>query len=450
MKNKSIKQILKYFYYKIPDYYRLGNSFKKKYDFLEKSQWYSEQEIKEFQLKKLKEIIEYSYKNVPYYTKLFNKINLKPEDIKDLEDIKKIPYLTKSIIKNNINDLVSKEYINKEKKLVATGGSTGMPLEFYIDFKKDKINEWAFITSMWSRIGYNVRKNERSVIIKGYKPKKGIAEYNANNLILSSYLISNYFIKEYIDRINKFNPKFIQAYPSSITLLCKYIKQNNLKLEVNNLKAIICPSEMLYDSQREIIEEVFGVRVYTFYGHTEHCCIGGECEESHYYHLNYEYGYTELLNNDNNVKNEDEIGELVATSFNNYVMPFIRYKTGDLAINTNKKCVCGRNYKIIKKLYGRSQEYFVKKNRELMTFMYSDVPLWCIKDKLVNYQYIQNEPGKIILNINSNDNIEDYLNEIRKEFNKYYGELDLEINQVDNIERTKRGKFKFLIQNLEF
>ena len=191
----------------------------------------------------------------------------------------------------------------------------------------------------------------------------------------------------YLDLIKKFDPDFIQAYPSSISVVSDYIIENKLNFRWKNLKAIICASENIYDFQRFKIEQAFGVRVYSFYGHSEKACIGGECEKSNYYHLQREYGYTEL-----NATKEDEVSEIVATGFNNYAMPFIRYKTCDMAINTNEACSCGRNYKLIKRVEGRKQDYFIDKNGCKKNFIWSDYSLWKVKDKIFAYQYIQNEP----------------------------------------------------------
>jgi phenylacetate-CoA ligase len=203
-----------------------------------------------------------------------------------------------------------------------------------------------------------------------------------------------------------------------------FILENNIKLKINNLKAVLCASENLYDFQRKKINEVFNGRVYSFYGHTEHCCLGGECEKSSYYHLFSEYGYTEIINeNGEDVKEENEMGEIVATGFNNYVMPFIRYRTGDIAVNTNEKCECGRNYKLIKRVQGRVQEFFIDEKENLVIFTWADEPIWHVKHKIKEYQYVQNELGKVILNIECKDKL-----------------IDIEINQI------KRGVFEILIQ----
>ncbi|MDU2663342.1 MAG: phenylacetate--CoA ligase family protein [Clostridium perfringens] len=446
----KIKRPISNIYYRIPDYFRYGKEFRKNYKFLKESQFWSEKKLEEYQLNQLKKLIKHAYETVPYYTKLFNNNNIKVSDINSFNDLKKIPYLTKEIIQDNLEDLISNKYNKQKIDYVTTGGSTGTPMGFYIDKKYDFEREWAFIANMWERVGYNVKSDNRMIILRGDIPENSFYEYKNNKLILSSFSIEKN-INEYINLIENYEPDFIQAYPSAIIIISNYINSNNIKIKLKKLKAIICGSENINENQRKDIEQAFNTRVYTFYGHTEHSCIGGECEKSNFYHLNSEYGYTEIIDkNGFEVKTEDKVGELVVTGFNNYVVPFIRYKTSDMAVVTNKKCTCGRNYRLIKKIEGRKQEYFVNSMNERVIFTWADYPLWQCKDKIWSYQYIQNNPGEVELNIHFKDNNEIYdLKKIEEAFKKYYKNIKININIVNNINRTKRGKFKYIIQNIK-
>lgn len=447
--NKTICNI----YYNIPDYIKYGRKFRKQYNFLEESQYWSKEKLEKYQLNELKKLIKHAYETVPYYKKLFDKNNIRYEQINSFEDLKKIPYLTKDIIKENLEELISNKYNKNDIKYVTTGGSTGVPMGFYIDDRSDFLREWSFIANIWNRVGYNPKKNNRMVILRGNFIENGFYEYKDNKLILSSFKIEKH-IEKYIELIRDYNPDFIQAYPSSIIILARYINLKKINLKLNNLKAIICSSENIYSQQRNEIEDAFNTRVFSFYGHTEHSCIAGECEQNTFYHLNSEYGYTELLDEQGKEIIEDgNLGELVVTGFGNYVMPFIRYKTGDMAILSKEKCDCGRNYKMIKKIQGRKQDYFINKNGEKIIFTWADYPLWSIKDKIWAYQYVQNEPGKVFLYIHFKEEVKPFefkniFDEVEKIFNKYYDDFEIEIRLNNEIKRTSRGKFKYLIQNI--
>jgi phenylacetate-CoA ligase len=448
---KFIKKPAKIVYSYIPEYIRQGQIFRDKYNFLEESQYWPKQKLEEYQMLEVKKLIDHAYNTVPYYTKLFSEYDIMPDDIQDFNDLKKIPYLTKEIIQNNLKDLVSTLYDKKQISYVTTGGSTGIPMGFYIDKKTVAAIEAAFMYHQLKRVGFDVYKINKSAVLRGNVPAKGIYEHKGNQLILSSFQLTDENMKIYTKLLENFKPDFIQAYPSSIDIFSNFIINNNIKFKLPNLKAILCGSENLYDFQRKKIEMAFSTRVYSWYGHTEVCCLAGECEKSNYYHIFSEYGYTELINeNGQDVQEEDEVGEIVATGFNNYAMPFIRYKTCDMAVNTNEICSCGRNYNLIKRVEGRKQDYFIDKFGNKITFTCSDDALWRVNDKIFAYQYIQNEAGKVMLIIEPKKEFESCDYEcIRQDFLNYYPNFQIEIKLIKHIERTKRGKFRYLVQNIK-
>jgi len=125
--------------------------------------------------------------------------------------LKKIPYLTKEIIRNNLDDLISKKYNKKNLRYVTTGGSTGTPMGFYQDKNREQKIEWAFTANLWSRIGYDTEKSYKMVILRGNIPKTGDYEYIGKNLVLSSFNLIEDKMDNYIQRILDFKPDFIQA-----------------------------------------------------------------------------------------------------------------------------------------------------------------------------------------------------------------------------------------------
>lgn len=430
-----------------------GNTFYETYRFLKKSQWWSEEEIQAYQLNKLQELIAHAYENVPYYTHLFNKIGLKPEDIQNFDDLKQIPYLTKEIIQENIDLLKAKNYPESSFQYVNTGGSTGIPMGFYIEKGTSNAKERAFIKTMWDKVGYRFR--DKCVYLRGAIVKDAdhgnFWEYNMLNrwLILSSYHMTGKNLPAYIEEIQKFKPKYFQAYPSAITILAKYMKDNGIS-PFPTVKAILCGSENLYSSQRKLIKDVFECRVYSWYGHSEQAVLGGECEYSPNYHLFPEYGYTELIDEQgNDVTLQDRMGEVVVTGFNNPIFPFIRYRTMDLGVLTNEKCKCGRDYPLLKRVEGRLQEFIVTKDDRLISMtainMHSDV-----FSNVKQFQFYQEKKGDVVLNIVKSDSYsENDSSIIKKQLKEKFGnDVNLTLKFVDHIYRTKSGKYRFLIQKL--
>jgi len=258
-------------------------------------------------------------------------------------------------------------------------------------------------------------------------------------------------LPKYIKIIRKFNPDFIWNYPSAITILAKFMKENNIK-PFASVRALLCGSENLYPWQRKLLEEVFQCRVYSWYGHTEQAVLAGECERSNYYHVFPEYGLTELINgNGKTVSNDGEMGEVVATGFNNFVFPFIRYRTDDLAVFSNSKCDCGRNYSLVKQIEGRLQDLVVTKDKRYITltaliFAQHFESFSRIKEM----QIVQEKEGEIKIRVVKSSQYSDKdENEIMSKMNMAVGDgLNIRFEYVGYIPRTKSGKYRFLIQKL--
>ncbi len=219
------------------------------YTFLRKSQWWSRKQLEEYQVQQLGRLVRHAYENVPYYKKVFDERGLKPGDIQNLDDLKKLPFLTRDIIRENLDDLKATNYPRKRLECVTTGGSTGVPLSLYYEKGVSRTIEWAFLKALWDRVDFKFW--DKCLILRGGRIKSAAEgrfwEYSlfGRRLILSSYHMSDWNLPKYVARIRKFKPKFIHAFPSTITLLAKYMRENNIE-SFPTVKAIICGSEMLY------------------------------------------------------------------------------------------------------------------------------------------------------------------------------------------------------------
>ena len=311
----------------------------------------------------------------------------------------------------------------------------------------------AYIENLWKRVGFKLY--DRCLVLRGEalsvigNKKYWKMNRSINWLSMSSFHINDQTFPIYMDKIKSFKPEFIVAYPSVIYLLAVLFKRYHVP-PIKSLKAIILSSESVYESQRTYIENVFNTRVFSYYGLSEKCCIAAECENSTFYEFAPYYGFVEYINqNEDWCTEEDEKGEIVATSFNNYTFPFIRYKTGDTCIFTTKKQT-ERNWSTIKQITGRAQEYLVDKSNNIVTFTCHDEPFYSIIEKVNAYQFHQNKPGEVKVLIENIEPInEKEFSRVRKELNGYYNNIIFTCETVKSISRTKSGKFKYLIQKLD-
>lgn len=405
-------------------YWRTYSTF---FNNLEKNKL-SDKEKKEWQLKKLNEILKYSQENVTYYTRIFkeNKIDL---PLKSLEEMSKIPILTKEIIRKNYEDLISRKKM--KSYILNTGGSTGEPLKI-LKSKENCVKEEFFLDSYMKEVGLKSFKC-RKAIIRGEYPKHGIAEKIGNNLILSSYLISKNTIKDYISKLENFNPEILHVYPSSIYMIAKIIDEKNLNVTLPKLKLIFSSSEMFYLEQKKLVNKVFKCKIFDLYGNTENTVHAINLFPEMNYQFNDFYSYVEIMNN-----------EIISTAFNDLAMPLIRYKTDD-----EIEYIDDRGNFIIK---GRLQDYIYGDNKE----KYPVVGIifgqhFTSFQDIENFQIKQEKIGEIDFMIQSKKKLrrekeEEICKILEKCTNNH---LRININYVEKLEKTNRGKHRFLIQSIK-
>jgi phenylacetate-CoA ligase len=449
---RPVRQFLRYGKSMIPHRIRCGRAFRETADFLEESQWWSRKDLDNYQMRRLAQLLEHAYANTVYYRRIFDERGLKPGDIQSFADLRKLPCLTKEIVRRNGKDLVATNFPESKREALMTSGTTDMPLTFYQEKGVAEARERAFIHHLWSRVGF--RAGHRSIYMRGYLPSgSGPRAFSGRNpldwaLSLSSFHLNRESFPRYVDTIRRFRPDFLNVYPSAAIILAHYMKEAGVP-PFTGIRAVMCSSETLHPWQRAVLEEVFGCRVYSFYGHSEKAVLAGECEESAHYHIQPEYGLVEVPEDCPTAEGEEAATEVVATSFNNFVMPLIRYRTRDLAEFAPGRCACGRNHSLIKQIHGRAQEYLVNPSGEPVTFTWADIAIWEVPDKVNGYQFIQDEPGRVALHIEPLSAFTPEEEEaVKGAFLKYYPNIAIELRLVDSLPRTKRGKLKYLIQNL--
>ncbi len=423
---------------------RQGFGYSKIYKDLQKSQYFSREQLDELQNQKLRKIIYHCYKNVPYYTDLFNNLNLKPEDITTKEDLAKLPFLDKYIVKENFDKLIAKNKFRFLSYETKTSGTTGTPGRIVWD-KISLDYEYAVVDRFYKNSGDN---NAKRVVLRGYlikpvgdntPPFWKLNSIN-NELIMSSYHFNNETSKLYIEKIQEFNPQIIYAYPSTAYLLAKYLKNSDKKLSI---KAIFTSSETLTADKRAFIEEIYQCTVYDWYGQVERVSAIGQCIQGTY-HIQEDYSITELV--------ETDLGtEIVGTQLHNYTMPLIRYKTTDtVQLNPiDYKCPCGCNFRSVSKILGKSSSYYhivTKDGAKVTSFGY--IPMGV--ENIIETQFVQEKIGELIINVTTNGNFsEKDKNKLIKNTLEHTSEdMNVIVNEVTEIPRGPNGKFVSVINKL--
>ncbi|MGB2986394.1 MAG: phenylacetate--CoA ligase family protein, partial [Phycisphaerae bacterium] len=220
----------------------------------------------------------------------------------------------------------------------------------------------------------------------------------------------------------------------------------------DNIRGIITESEIVYPKQRQTIEETFGCRCLSCYGHTEKVVAAAECERSTDYHVWPTYGYFELLDDTGQpLTTPGRRGEIVGTGFINTVMPFIRYRTGDHATYVGDHCeACGRAHPLIRDVRGhRVQEMLILLDGSQVSW----TALNAHDDTFRNvrqFQFYQDAPGRAVLRVvPANGFGEADCQRIARQLQRKLGErLALTIEPVDVIPLTERGKAIYVDQRI--
>ncbi len=430
---------------------RYGNKFKHVFSNLEKTQYFSQDQIIEYQTNKFLSIVKHAYKTVPYYKKLFNLHGIKLTDIQSLEDAKIIPLLTKNDIKNNFNDLISSKFTKKELVMGGTSGTTGTPLKVLWDKNTcTYTNAVDWRQKSWAGVSYGdkIAQLLGRPIVSTKRKKKPFwqMDHIHNQLWMSSFHLSDENITHYVDKLSSYKPVAIEGYPSTLYILSEYLNRNNLVLP---MKAAFSSSETLLPFQKKEIMKAFSCNLFDFYGLAERVVFATECEFHDGKHLNFEYGYTEIVDDAGHKVENGEKGYLVSTSLQNYGMPIIRYKTTDITQFKSGTCKCGRHMTKIENITTKAEDIVVTPEGKMISASILTHPFKMVNG-IAKSQIIQDKLNHITLKLVTDKRFNSREESSLLENLRYRlgDKIDIKIEHVNDIPRTKSGKFRWVISKV--
>jgi len=414
-------------------------------EFLQESQWWSEQQLAEYQIEQLQTTVKNAYVSVPYYRGALDIYDIRPENICSLSDIVNLPILEKEYVRRYHGEMVSRAQIFPVLYKCHTSGTTGKPLTLYRDLRNVGF-EQAILARQWQWAGLGGK--DRYATLKGEVTsptriaQRQYWEFSKaeNKLIMSSYHLSAKTMDHYLAALRKYKILGIEGYPSSVYALARFLLERDQQLP---MKAILTTSETLTQKQKSAIEKAFACRVFDYYGMAERVAAIHTCEHGRY-HLVPEYSLVEFIKTD---RLGDGCFEVVGTSLNNRAMPLIRYRVGDIVKPGNEQCPCGRAYPVIKSIIGRRDDYIVTPSGKLvgrLDHIFKGV------QHLLEAQLYQPDRERVVLRIVAD---KDYRRkdgqEILEKLQQRLGEeMLLEIENVASIPRNGRGKFKAVVSNV--
>lgn len=449
-KSSLLEKIALDLYESIPYHVRnrmlLGPAFIHWTMLLKQAEGWDRAAFREYQFEQIKSLLVHAGGNVPHYRRTFAEYGFHADRMKDFDDFRKVPFLIREQVRDEPAMMVDERCPPSTLIMSPTSGSSGVPLTIYHD-KASKAAFLAFRRSILERADYVPGAREIMfwpMVSLGKQLSLPYVRYGSK-LIFSIRNLTPFWLRRFVRMTADFNPEFILGFPSVLSVVSSFIKHESPAI-FPRLRSVICYAENIYGWQRTLMEEAFGVRVFSMYAMTECPVIGGECEQTHNMHLHPLYGYTEFADSADGYK------EIVATGFAAKCMPFVRYLTGDMVTESSDFCPsCGRYHKVVGSLHGRINDLLIGKSGEIIPRL---MPWIKTFPNVRQFQFYQEEPGKAYLFISRGGRYSDRdTEEIRFWIDNMLGimkdSMCINMEFVDDIPLSPAGKAVMVLQKLD-
>ena len=321
----------------------------------------SREKILEIQNEKIVKQVRHVYDNVKYYRDLMDAKGVKPEDIKSVDDIKKLPFLSKDDLREAYPYGLLGTDLKDCVRIQSTSGTTGKRVVAF--YTQHDIDLWEECCAR-AIVAAGGTNEDVCQVCYGYGLFTGGPGLNGGSHKVGCLTLpmSSGNTERQIQFMMDLGATILCCTPSYAAYLGESLAEAGYKPEDNKLKAGIFGAEPWTEEMRRGIEKSLGIKAYDIYGLTETSGPGVsfECEEQTGMHINEDHFYAEIIDpNTGEVLPEGEKGELVFTSLDKEAFPLLRYRTRDICVLTRKKCSCGRTHVKMSKPMGRSDDMMI-------------------------------------------------------------------------------------------
>ena len=321
----------------------------------------SREEILRIQNEKIVKQVQHVYQNVPYYRDLMDKKGVKPEDIKSVDDIKKLPFLSKADLREAYPYGLLGTDLKNCVRIQSTSGTTGKRVVAF--YTQEDIDIWEECCAR-AIVAAGGTNEDVCQVCYGYGLFTGGPGLNGGSHKVGCLTLpmSSGNTERQIQFMMDLGSTILCCTPSYAAYIGESLAEMGYKPEDNKLKAGIFGAEPWTEEMRRGIEKSLGIKAYDIYGLTETSGPGVsfECEEQSGMHINEDHFYAEIIDPETGeVLPEGEKGELVFTSLDKEAFPLLRYRPRDICVLTRKKCSCGRTHVKMSKPMGRSDDMLI-------------------------------------------------------------------------------------------
>ncbi len=415
-------------------------------DFLARDR-FSHDEWQAWQQASLKWLLTAAAEHVPFYRDTWNEEEKKAARAGQLQNL---PLLEKDPIRANPHAFLREDLNIKKPLTFFTSGSTGTPiaslwtaaeLRASMAVREARSANWADVSFTVPRATFSGRMVEPDPLSKGPFYRFNLVE---RQVYFSPFHLRQDTARFYVEALRKHKVQWLTGYAVSYSLLAKFILAE--KLDVPPLKAIITTSEKVTPEMRRVMESAFGCRVFEEYSTVENVLFASECEAGRL-HVSPDVGVIEILRPDGSYCDPGEVGEVVATSLMHYSQPFIRFRLGDLAAWDSEACACGRAMPVIKEVVGRIEDVVTGPDgRQLVRFHGIFVNQQNVREGQIIQEALDRIRVKIVPTPEFNESdVSDIIARVQQRLS---AEVQVIVEPVAEIPRTKSGKFKAVVSLL--
>ena len=415
-------------------------------DELRREESLSAQEAAGLSLERLRATLVRAAAGVPYYRRLFAGLQIDPAHLPLPEGLEQIPILEKATIRERPQDFISDAVSHQSLETRETSGTTGSPLRVRVD-KASLRRNYAYYNLFRARAGTAMGRrratfNGRIICSPTRRhPPFWVRDLTENNLLFSVYHISPATADAYLERLRRFAPQEIHAYPSALLTLARYAHASGQTLP--HPDCIIVSAESLSADDRTFLSEVFACPVFNQYGNAEMSLFAGDCAGGQL-HVESGYGFMEIPGAIPDTQGR-LTGDVVATGFVNRAMPLIRYRMGDTVTLASEPCPCGRMTPVLHTVIGRTDDLLILPDGRQIGRM---DPVFKGLTGLDEVQIIQESMHRVRLEVVP---AAGYGPRSERELRQAVADrlgpgVEIIIKQVESIPRTARRKFRAVIR----
>ena len=425
---------------------------------IEAAQWWDRTALHHLQARRLSDLVAYAYAHSPYYREVMQSRGLEPGNIQGLEDLAKLPILTREGLQNNFPaGLCTSPTFQKDWVLHHTGGSTGEPVTLALNTRTIDYGRAVYYRGLsWAGCppgtpcltlwGQALTTSKRRAFEDRY-----LSFFLFGQRWIDAYKMDEASMKKGAAILRKGRVKYIHAYVSSLQEFCNYLLERNISPK--GLRAVMTTAEVLHPEVREFFQNTLHCPVFNAYACGEINGVAYECDRHDGLHVGMGRVIVEIVDDEGRPVPPGRPGHIALTDLHNYATPLLRYVNGDEGILDTRRCACGRESDRIQEVLGRTCDIIDGLNgRKVFSYFFASLFFslnWSERYQLRRFQIIQENEEQLTLNLIVGQRpSQEEEKRLTARIVDYLGPMKITIAYLDQLIVSPSGKFRWTLNRL--